>query len=83
MEREQAHADISRSALYAFAVYIAVYMAISLHVVIATKPVHRLQISPIVDQYHSPKLHRARTVVWECGEGQTEIDTHTQTHRRP
>jgi len=42
-------ADISRSALYAF----AVYKAISLHrayvcVVIATKPVHRFQIRPIV-----------------------------------
>jgi len=46
IERVQALADISRSALYAF----AVYKAISLHtcIVIATKPVHRLQIHPIM-----------------------------------
>jgi len=46
IERAQALADISRLALYAF----AVYKAISLHtcMVIATKPVHRLQIRPIV-----------------------------------
>jgi len=46
IERVQALADISPSALYAF----AVYKAISLHtcVVIATKPVHRLQIRPIL-----------------------------------
>ena len=45
-EPVQALADISRSALYAF----AVYKAIRLHtcVVIATKPVHRLQIRPKV-----------------------------------
>jgi len=49
IERLQALADISRSALYTF----AVYKAIILHkcVVIATKPVNRLQIRP------SPMLH--------------------------
>jgi len=41
-EYKHAHADISRSTLYAFAVYKAMY------VVIATKPVHRLQIRLIV-----------------------------------
>ena len=55
IERVQTLADISRSALYAF----AVYKAISLHtcVVIATKPVHRLhrlQIHLTVHKYRAP-----------------------------
>ena len=58
IQRIQALADISRSVLYAF----AVYKAISLRtcVVIATKPVHRLQIRQCTirgHHYHSPKLH--------------------------
>ena len=44
IDRVQALADISRSALYVFAVYKLTYV----YVVIATKPVHRLQIRPIV-----------------------------------
>jgi len=46
IEGIQALAHISRSVLYTF----AVYKAISLHtcVVMATKPVHRLQIRPEV-----------------------------------
>jgi len=42
--RVQALADISRSALY----LLAVYKLASVYVVTATKPVHRLQIRPIV-----------------------------------
>jgi len=53
------------------------------YVVIATKPVHRLQICPIVHNYRAPPTIppcyiRVRAVVWECGEGHT----HRQTHRR-
>ena len=49
--------------------------------VIVSKPVHRLQIRPIVQgtPYHSPKLHPGRTVVWECGEEQTDRQTDRQT----
>jgi len=60
IERVQALADIWRSG----------------YVVIATKPVHRLQIRPIVNNwgtsYHSSKLHPGPYSVWECGEGQTD-----------
>jgi len=56
------------------------------YVVIATKPVHRLQIRPIVHNYgipyHSLKLHPVRAIVWECSDGQTDTQTqttHTQT----
>jgi len=47
IERVQALDDISRSALYAFAVCKAT-MCTYVCVVIATKPVHRLQIRPPV-----------------------------------
>ena len=75
-ERVQTLADISGAALYAF----AVYKAISLHtfVVIATKPVHRLQIRPKVHNWASPTLPQVISgsvqyaVVWECGDGQTD-----------
>jgi len=45
-ERVEALADISRSALYAFAVYKAI--SLQVYVIIVTKPVHRLQIRPTV-----------------------------------
>ena len=51
------------------------------YVVIATKPVHRLQIYPIMHNYREPPTTipptyiRGRAVVWECGEGQA--DRHT------
>jgi len=65
IERVQAFGDISCSR----------------YVVIATKPVHRLQISPIVHNYRAPPTIPpsyiwVRAVVWECIKGQ--IDTHTQ-----
>jgi len=51
-------------------------------VVIATKPVHQLQIRPIVHTYGAPSTIptsciRVRAVVWEFGEVQTD-----KTHRR-
>jgi len=30
-----------------------------------------------------PTYIRVRAVVWECGEGQTDTQTDTETHRRP
>jgi len=53
-------------------------------VVIATKPMHRLQIRSIVHSYMvpptiAPIYIRVRAVVWECG----KADTQAQTHRRP
>jgi len=41
------------------------------------KPVHRLQICPPTI---SPSYIQVRAVVWECSEGQTDIQTHTHTH---
>jgi len=54
-DRVQALADISHSALYAFAVYKQIYM----YVVIAAKPVHQLPSSAQLEvtSYHSTKLH--------------------------
>jgi len=54
------------------------------YVVIATKPVHRLQIRPIVHNYRAPpsippSYIRVRAAVWECGEGQTDRHTDIQT----
>ena len=54
------------------------------YVVTATKLVHRLQIRPRVHSKKappiiSPSYIRVRAAVWECGEGQTD----RQTHRRP
>ena len=56
------------------------------YVVVATKPVHRLQIRQIVHNQRAPRTIppsyiRVHAVVWECGEGQT--DRQTDTHRRP
>jgi len=51
------------------------------YVAIATQPVPRLQIRPIVHNKGQPlprpKLHPVSAVVWANGRGQT--DTHTQT----
>jgi len=54
----------------------------SRYVVIATKPVHRLQIYGLPNSaqlgctpYYSPSYIRVRAVVLECSEGQT--DRHT------
>jgi len=46
------------------------------YVAVATKPVHRLQIRPIVHNLRAPptippSYIRLRAVLWECGEGQT------------
>ena len=66
IEWVQVLADISRSALCCHS--------------IATKPVHRLQIRPIVHNYRAsptiPPLYiRFHAVVWQCGEGQTDTQT--------
>jgi len=56
------------------------YKAITyVHGVVATKPVHRLQIRQIVHNYRAPptippSYIRVRAAVWECGEGQTDTD---------
>jgi len=51
-------------------------------VVIATKPMHRLQIRPIVHKWRTsptipPSYIQVCAVVWECGEGQTDMQTQT------
>jgi len=49
------------------------------YVVIAMKPMHRLQMCRIVHNYRAslpfPSYIQVHAVVWECGEGQT--DTHS------
>ena len=55
------------------------------YVVTVMKPMHRLQICPIMHHNGAPptippSYMRVRAVVWECGEGQTH--TERQTHRR-
>ena len=55
----------------------------SRYVTIATQPVPRLQIRPIVHNqgaasYYSPSYIRVRAVVWAYGRGQT--DTYTDSH---
>jgi len=54
------------------------------YVVIATKCVHRLQIRPIVHNNPTifPNYIRVRTLVRECGEGQTYRRTHKHTDVR-
>jgi len=54
------------------------------NVAIATHPVHRLQIRPIVHNYGAspttpPSYIRVRAIVWACGRGQThrQTDRHT------
>jgi len=44
-------------------------------VVIATKPMHRLQICPIVHNYHSPSYIQDRAVVWAAA---TDTHVHDQ-----
>jgi len=56
-------------------------------VAIATQPMHRLQIRPIVHNYGAspttpPSYIRVRAIVWACGRGQPHRQTHTETHRR-
>jgi len=54
------------------------------YVVIATKPMHRLQIRPNSHcttrgtLCHSPSYIRVRALVWECGRGQTHRHTDSQ-----
>ena len=66
-------------------------MAIIIQIQIATKPVYRLQIRPIVHNQRAPLPFPevtfgsvpVRIVAWECGEGQTDrhgFHTHTHTH---
>ena len=51
------------------------------YVVIAMKPMHRLQMCRIVHNYRAsipfPSYIQVHAVVWECGEGQTDTQTHT------
>jgi len=50
----------------------------SRYVVTATKLLHRLQICPIVHNYHSPKLHPG-----PCSSVGMWQETERQTRRRP
>ena len=59
----------------------------SRYVAIATQPVPRLQIRPIVHNQGAastmpPSYIQFRAVVWAYGRGQTDTHTHRQTHRR-
>ena len=53
------------------------------YIVIATKPMHRLQIHPSVHNQRAPSTIpsyiQIRAVLWECGEGQTDRYTHGYT----
>jgi len=49
------------------------------YVVTATKPMHRLQIRPIVPPTIPPSYIRVRAVMCECGEGQTDKQTAVTT----
>jgi len=55
------------------------------YVVIATQPVHWLQICPIVHKQRAPptipSYIRVRAVVWACVRGQTDRHRGTDTHR--
>ena len=54
------------------------------YVAIAMKPVHQLQIRPIVHngtKLQVPSCIRVRVVVWECGEGQTDTQAAVTTIR--
>jgi len=56
-------------------------------VVTATKPVHRLQIRPVVHNQGAPPTIPSsyiwvRALVWECGEGQTDTQADRQTDAR-
>jgi len=81
MDRVQAFADISLSALYAFALYTAISLHTCVCVVIATKSVHSAPIAnpPNSTQLETPTIPRSyirvRAVVWECDEGQTYTQT--------
>jgi len=56
------------------------------YVALATQPVHRLQVRPVVPAQIGaspttpPSYIWVRAIVWACGRGQT--DTQTHTHRR-
>ena len=57
----------------------------SVAIPIATQPVQRLQIRPMVHNLGAspntpPSYIRVRAIVWECGRGQTDIHTHTHTN---
>jgi len=61
----------------------------SRYVVIATQPVPRLQIRPIVHNaqlggslYHAPSYIRVRAVLWAYGREQTDTKTDTDTQTR-
>jgi len=54
-------------------------------VAIATQPVHRLQIRPILHNYGAspttPTSYiRVRAIVWACGRGQTDRHTDARDH---
>ena len=56
-------------------------------VAIATQPVHRLQIRPIVHNLgasptYPPSYIGVRAIVWACGRGQTHRQTHRHTDAR-
>ena len=60
-------------------------VAIATHVAIATQPMHRLQIRPILYNYGAspttPASYiRVRTIVWACGRGQTDRHTDARDH---
>jgi len=80
------HADPAQPAVRTLSSYRGMDASLELglrYVAIATQPVPRLQIRPIVRNYGSastmpPSYIRVRAVVWAYGRGQTD----TQTHRR-
>ena len=55
------------------------------YIAVATQPVDRLQIRPIVHNQGAspttpPSYTGVRTIVWACGRGQIDRHTHTHTH---
>jgi len=87
IERLQALAGISRSALNAFAVYkaISLYTCVCCHSNETCAPIANPPNSAQLEgtSYHSPKLHlRACAVMWACGEGQRDRDTDRHTDGR-
>jgi len=66
IQRVQALADISRSALWCHSNETG-----------ATDFKSAQQCTTRRHPYHSPSYIRVRAVVWECGEGQTDTDTET------
>jgi len=74
IERAKALADISRSPLYAFAVYKAKLTYKETRALIANPPNGAQLGAP---PHIIPSYIRVRAVVWECGDGQTYRDTQT------